>query len=176
NNAVIRGPYNVYFYPIDVAGVLGTSFEIALARAHRETGVRFINASWTRDRSLPVMPVIRGGSITINTSGLGRADWLEKKRAAASGSVRMIKAGLFEQGENKNGAYGEDGKWGDEGAQGTTGDPNPGTTGANGTCGSSSTVNGHIGGRRCWRNRSARRIRCDYSSNECEKRRRRSTD
>jgi hypothetical protein len=60
NNAVIRGPYNVYFYPIDVAGVLGTSFEIALARAHRETGVRFINASWTRDRSLPVMPVIRG--------------------------------------------------------------------------------------------------------------------
>ena len=143
NNAIIRGPYKIYVYPIDVAGVLGTSFEVALARMHRETGVQFINASWTRDRSLPVMPVIRGGSITINTSGLGRADWLKNQRAMASGSGKMIKAGFF-QGEEMNGAYGGDGQWGEEGAQGATGDP--GTTGANGTCGSSATVNGQIGG------------------------------
>lgn len=146
NNAVIRGPYNIYVFPIDVAGVLGTSFDAALARARGETGIRFINASWIRNRSLPLMPVIRGGTITINTNGLGRADWLESQRAMAGTNGRMIKVGFFPQGENKNGAYGGDGDWGLEGAPGPSPTPNPGATGANGTCGSSSTVNGGIGG------------------------------
>jgi len=36
NNAVIRGPFNIYVYPVDEAGLLGTSFDVALAaRAQR---------------------------------------------------------------------------------------------------------------------------------------------
>jgi len=151
HEAVIRGPFSIYVYPVDESGLLGTSYEAALARARPKTGVRFTTASWAANRAtrgLPVMPIIRGGTITINTSGLGRAEWLESQRAMASGSgsVRMIKAGFFRQGENKNGAYGGDGAWGVEGAQGLTGSPSPGTTGAGGTCGSTSSVNGGTGG------------------------------
>src|SRR6266496_2769384 len=141
--AVIRGPFNIYVYPVDEAGLLGTSYEAALARARAKTGVRFITAGWTGNRGLPVMPIIPGGTIKINTSGLGRADWLESQQAMAGSRGSMIKAGFFQQGDNKNGRYGGDGDWGVEGAQGATGAT--GGTGANGTCGSSSTVNGKIG-------------------------------
>ena len=144
NEAVIRGPFSISVYPIDEAGLLGSSFEVALARALPKTGVRFITAGWAGNRGLPVMPIIPGGTITINTSGLGRADWLESKRAMAGGNGRMIKAGFFQQGDNKNGVFRGDGGFGAEGVQGVGGTQgNP--PGANGTCGSSSTVNGRIG-------------------------------
>lgn len=143
--AVIRGPYNISVYPIDEAGLLGTSYDTALARAREKTGVRFINAGWTGDRGLPVMPVIPDGTIKINVSGWGRADWLESQKAMAAGRGRMVKAGYLQDPErNKNGAYGGDGDWGLEGAQGPTGAT--GATGANGTCGSSTSVTGKIGG------------------------------
>lgn len=105
DEAVIRGPFSISVYPIDDAGLLGSSFEVALARALPKTGVRFMAASWSGNRAnrgLPVMPIIRGGTIHINTSGLGLADWLESQRAMAGGSGRMIKAGFFQQGENRN--------------------------------------------------------------------------
>lgn len=146
-DAVIRGPFNVYVYPTDQAGVLGTSFDVALARERRKIGVRFMNASWTNNaanRSLPVLPVMRGGSITINTNGLGREDWLRSRQALVEGRGGLIKAGFFQDDRNKNGAYGGDGNQGTEGDQGTTG--STGTFGSPGTCGSTSSVNGGTGG------------------------------
>ncbi len=143
HEAVIRGPFNIYVYPIDECGLLGTSFEVALARARPKTDVRFITASWVGNRALPVMPIIGDGTIRINTSGLGRADWLESQQAMAGGGGRMIKAGFFQQGQNHNGAYTGDGGYGVEGNQGVAG--TQGNTGADGTCGSSSSVNGKIG-------------------------------
>jgi hypothetical protein len=150
HDAVIRGPFNVYVYPIDEAGLLGTSFEVAL----RKSGAQFMNASWSASRPLPLMPVIRGGTITVDTHGLGRADWLRSQPesqpasqpAIASARVRMIKmikAGFIQQGENKNGAFTGDGGTGPEGAQGSTGNSIAG--GTNGTCGSNSSVNGGNG-------------------------------
>lgn len=147
HDAVIRGPFNIYVYPMDQAGVLGTSFEVALERERRKSGVRFINASWTAgadNRSLPVLHVIRGGSITINTNGLGRADWVRSQQALAGRKAGMIKIGFLEQGESNNGAYGGDGAHGvnrDQAATGTTG-----TGGSPGTCGGISSVNGGSGG------------------------------
>jgi hypothetical protein len=146
NDAVIRGPFNIYVYPIDASGVLGTSFDAALARARKEPGLRFVKASWTSNRTVPVMSVVRGGTITIDTSGLRGADRRDNKRAIGSPQAKMIKAGFFQQGENKNGAYGGDRDWGTEGAKGTTGVPDPGTTGVSGTCGSTASVNGGSGG------------------------------
>jgi hypothetical protein len=46
NDAVIRGPFNIYVYPVAESGLLGTSYQEALARARPKTGVRFITASW----------------------------------------------------------------------------------------------------------------------------------
>jgi len=36
HEAVIRGPFNIYVYPIDESGLLGSSFEVALARAPKD--------------------------------------------------------------------------------------------------------------------------------------------
>lgn len=105
-DAVIRGPFNIYVYPTDQAGVLGTSFDVALARERRKTGVQFMNAGWTADpanRPLPILSVIRGGSITINTDGLGRADWLRSRQALANGrsdqAERAVRLGWAEHVE-----------------------------------------------------------------------------
>lgn len=138
HDAVIRGPFNIYAYPIAQSGVLGTSFEVAL----REHGAQLMKASWNSNRALPVMPVIRGGTIRIDTSGLGRADWLQNQQALSSGKVSITKV-RFQQGDNKNGSRGSDGGAGSEGAQGTTG--STGTPGSNGSCGSFSSVNGGNG-------------------------------
>lgn len=90
------------------------------------------------------MPIIRGGTITINTNGLGREDWQERQRAQPGGGAKMIKASFVPQGENKNGSYGGDGAWGSQGAQGSTG--STGSAGANGSCGSVNGANGGGGG------------------------------
>jgi hypothetical protein len=142
DDAVIRGPFNIYVYPIAEAGTLGTTFEAAL----RQHGGQFIKASWGRNRALPVMPVVRGGTITIDTSGLGREDWLRSQQiqVVESGRVRLRKAAHVQQGQNQNGTPGTPGTNGSEGAQGTTG--SAGSNGPNGTCGSSSSVNGGNGG------------------------------
>src|SRR5262249_17451446 len=142
--AVIRGPYNIFVYPIDEAGLLGTSYEGALASAREKHGVRFINAGWTGNRGVPVMPIIEGGTLKVNTSGWGPTAWVEWQRAMAGGGGRMIKAGFFQCGQNHNGAYGGDGEWGLEGDKGPDGAK--GTTGADGTCGSTTSVIGKIGG------------------------------
>jgi hypothetical protein len=105
HEAVVRGPFNIYVYPVNEAGLLGTSYDTALARARPKNGVQFITAGWTGNRGLPVMPIIPDGTIRINVSGWGRADWLESKQARARGGSRMIKAGFLQDPErNKNGA------------------------------------------------------------------------
>jgi len=148
HEAVVRGPFNIYVYPVDEAGLLGTSYEAALARAREKNGVQFMTAGWTGNRGLPVLPIIRGGTITVDTHGLGRADWLKSQQAMTSRRADITPARFAhaQQGENKNGAWGHDGEWGLEGAQGTTGTPSPAATGANGTCGNTSSVIGKIGG------------------------------
>ena len=144
NDAVIRGPFNIYVFPIDQSGVLGTSFEVALERERRESGVRFVKAGWSSNRRLPVLPVIRGGTITIDTSGLPGPSARANKGAMARDRARIIKAGFFQGPPPADGAYGGDRDSGAEGAAGTTGDT--GTTGGNGTCGNNSTVHGAAGG------------------------------
>jgi hypothetical protein len=88
---------------------------------------------------------MRDGTITINTSGLGRKEWLENQRAMARrGNGRMIKAGFFQDGVNNRGVDGSNGESGSTGSLG-----NPGTTGStgpNGVCGNVNGLNGSVGG------------------------------
>jgi hypothetical protein len=144
NDAVIRGPFNIYVFPIDQSGVLGTSFEVALARERGDSGVRFVKVGGSSNRRLPVLPVIRGGTITTDTSGLPGSSAQTNKAGMARGAARIIKAGFLQGPPPQDGAYGGDGAWGEEGGVGTTG--TTGTTGSNGTCGSTSSVNGGGGG------------------------------
>lgn len=121
-NALIKGPFDIHIFVVESSGTVADS-----------TG--------------------RGeGLITIDTSGLGREDWLKKKNAeiAKLSSSRKGKASIkFGHGvaramqtQNTSGAHGADGQDGVNGPTGSNG--SDGGDGANGTCGAGN-VNGGAG-------------------------------
>jgi hypothetical protein len=138
--AVIRGPFNVYLYPVDKVGSLGTSLEAAMRRANASLQSARLNHA----NPLPIIP---DGKITINTSGLGRAEWLQSQQARRNAVRRFVRTS-FPQDQtnpvNHDGTPGGQGANGGPGSQGATG--GNGGVGANGVCGSFSTVNGANGG------------------------------
>jgi hypothetical protein len=137
-DAIIRGPHNVYIYPIDQSGVLGATLAEAIPEAGRKVGSREAN------HRLPILPVIDGGSITVDTHGRGRKEWLQGRQLGRMGEAKLTKVGFFSQTIiNNNGNYGGDGGSAGPGATGAVG--GVGTPGTNGTCGSNSTVNGSNG-------------------------------
>ena len=80
-NAVIRGAFSISVYPIDQVGLLGSTLDQALQR----NGARFINAGFRRSiaKNIPTnLPLIKGGSVTIRTSGRGYKQWLEEHALA----------------------------------------------------------------------------------------------
>jgi hypothetical protein len=144
-DAVIRGNFSISVYPIDQMGLLGSTLDQAL----RSGGARFINAGFnsvTR-RTLPAsLPLVKGGTLTIDTSGAGYKEWLQKQAAIKGRRGMFVQAALFPQNEvNHNGEPGKPGKNADPG---TDGAPvlTIGVLGDAGTCGNTSTVNGEKGG------------------------------
>jgi hypothetical protein len=138
--------FGISIYPIEQMGMLGSTLDVALERR----GVRFINAGFggRAARTLPaILPLIKGGSLTIDTSGMGYKQWLAAQELAKRRGMRYAKAVYPQIVENKNGNWGQNGN--DVLAVGNNGAliipaTNPGL-GANGTCGSSATVNGRVG-------------------------------
>ncbi len=143
-NALIKGPFNVHIFVVESSGTVADS-----------TG--------------------RGeGLITIDTSGLGREDWLKKKNAeiaklVTSGkgkaAVKLAHRRAKPMQTNTSGSNGSDGSNGSSGSPGSFGgngsdgddgvcydvegeDGSPGGTGGNGTAGSngaSGNSGGHAG-------------------------------
>jgi hypothetical protein len=145
-DAIIKGwSFSIALYPIDQTGLLGSTLEQALQRS----GPQFINAKFssTATRNIPTnLPAIKDGSLTIDVSGFGYKQWLERRAATKGRNGRVVNAAFLPQHvESKNGAGGVPGKdilKAPDGAQITA----VGPTGATGTCGSTSTVNGKTGG------------------------------
>ncbi|HEU4715141.1 MAG TPA: hypothetical protein VFS76_26570 [Pyrinomonadaceae bacterium] len=144
-DAVIRGSFSIALYPVDQTALLGSTLEQALQR----TSVRFLNANFSSatTRALPTnLPVIKGGSLTIDTSGFGYKQWLEQQAAMKRRKGPFVNATFVPQGgEEKNGAPGQPGKNIFSAADGSPVTA-VGATGSAGICGSTSTVNGQIGG------------------------------
>lgn len=109
-DAVIRGSFSIALYPVDQTALLGSTLEQALQR----TGARFLNANFSSatTRALPAnLPVIKGGSLTIDTSGFGYKQWLEQQAAMKRRKGPFVNATFVPQGgEEKNGAPGQPGK------------------------------------------------------------------
>jgi hypothetical protein len=145
-DAIIKGwSYSIALYPIDQTGLLGSSLDQAVQRS----GPQFINAKFgsATARNIPTnLPVIKDGSLTIDVSGFGYKQWLEKRAASKGGNGRIINAAFLPQHtESENGPAGVPGKnifKAPDGAQVTA----LGSTGASGSCGSTSSVNGQNGG------------------------------
>lgn len=133
--AIIKGPYNIYIYPIDQSGVIGVPLSGAIPALGRNGRI-----SETNHR----LPVIAGGTITIDTHGLGRAEWLQDVQSRRNRGS-FTKVGWRAQGgQNNNGGWGSNGTPAGQGGSGTSG--STGTSGSNGTCGSNLSVNGGNGG------------------------------
>ncbi|MBA3242075.1 MAG: hypothetical protein H0T60_12680 [Acidobacteria bacterium] len=102
--AVIKGNYNVYFFPVVTEGVLGTTLEAVM----NEQGAMFPKAGLKSlspaKLSIPPKRFIprllqEGWSITIDTSSKGRKEWLEEqKRRTQVGFIKTsLQGGTIDQ-------------------------------------------------------------------------------
>lgn len=134
-HALIKGNYNVYFFPVEMEGVLGTTFEAAM----KESGVSFSTVRYdTTSSAKRFVPRLlqEGWSITIDTSGQGRKEWLEKQQR--TGQVNFLKTStqgtIDHSGANASGT----GNPGIIGTTGINGTPDPAPKGDDGACGQGS--------------------------------------
>lgn len=151
-NVVIRGEHSISVFPVEKDGMLGTTLQQAMATR----GGLFTNASYkTGSGSLPpLLPLIPGGSLTIDTHGEGRAEWLQKqlqRRERASvqthhGQVSFHRASfaLPQTLVDHSGGPGADGQPGLQGL--VVANVGTGSTGSAGVCGTTTSVNGGTGG------------------------------
>ncbi|HWS55479.1 MAG TPA: hypothetical protein VN228_15180, partial [Pyrinomonadaceae bacterium] len=79
-DVVIKGNYDVHIFPVEEIGLLGGTLESALKKSE----LRFVRAglagAGAANYSRPALPFIRGGSVTVDTHGAGRKEWLERQR------------------------------------------------------------------------------------------------
>lgn len=161
-DVLIKGSHNIYIFPIEDWGVLGTTLEDAMRREGMSNrDMRFVSASFAEPViSMRFVPRLlrEGGHITVNTDGEGYPEWLEKQRQKKQRQARpaglgFVKIGFWVQpqtntdGENNTGV-------GSEGSgvfPGYPGSPSAAATGAGGNCAGAGTngkvgENGNIGG------------------------------
>lgn len=153
-NVVIKGNYNVSFFPVEKVGVLGTTVELALAgqsgRAARFSRVSLKSTPGVNLPSRP-LPFIQDGNITIDVSGDGYDEWLQKHqnrnaRNKVSSSVGFKNASLSQQGQDISTDTGAQGATGAPGQPAGVAAPDPAGAGAGGFCSSDpSTRNGNNG-------------------------------
>lgn len=138
-HGVIKGNHNVYFFPIDVTGFLGTTLEVAMSKQES----RFQKVSFSGSPPQPTVPPLLadGWSLTIDTSGRGLKEWLEEHNQRIG--VKFVKTNL--QGQNTSGTdnSGFTGSTGNTGQIGGSGGPDPATAGTPGNCSSGNSSGGN---------------------------------
>lgn len=149
-NAVLKGNYAVYVFPLDIDGTLGTSLEVAISN---QGGPSFSLASYrkkSRNSSQPppawfVPQLLKTDwSITVDTSGQGAEEWQEKQKQKKLAKVRFVKAAQQEVPIDESGSSGATGDTGQMGTPTCDGAPDPAPNGDNGSC-SSGDPHGKIG-------------------------------
>jgi hypothetical protein len=139
-DVVIKGNHNIAVYPVVETGMLGTTLEEAmLKQGFSERKVKFANASLkgSSDQKQFVPEFIEDGSLTIDTSGPGYREWLEKqKQRRPAATTGFIKSSFTTQTVviNHNADAGAPGPEGVIGSVGFSGSPNPAFPGDPGDC------------------------------------------
>nr|MBA3768480.1 hypothetical protein [Acidobacteriota bacterium] len=150
-DVLIKGPHNIAVYPVEDAGLLGTTLEEAmLEQGFISQDVQLVSVnhkgSPTRKRFVPQL--IEDGSITIDTSGQGYKEWLEKqKQKKATAPAAFIKSSFGTQTVTRDmsGSPGAQGTTGAFGATGSVGSPSPAPTGSSGDCNPVNQTDGYNG-------------------------------
>lgn len=144
-DAVLKGNHAVFFFPVDIDGLLGTTLEVAMSE---QGGPRFSPASYrsrSKNSSQPppswFVPRLMktDWSITIDTSGQGAEEWEEKqkrKKRAKVGFVKSSSQEIMNDGDTKNktGQAGATGDLGEMGPPTCNGKPDPAPRGDDGNC------------------------------------------
>lgn len=144
-DALIKGNYNVYFFPVVAEGVLGTTLESAMS----QQGVRFSTISLNHASLKGFVPSLlqEGWSLTIDTSGKGYKEWLEEHQSGTK--VSFVKTSFQGGTTDHSGGTGSLGQTGDLGSPTCNGAPDPSTAGVNGVCGSPDGMPGFPGNNGC---------------------------
>jgi hypothetical protein len=130
-DALIKGHHSIYVYPIETAGVLGTTLETALGEsAARLTNVNFKQSSAMK---MPVLRPVEGGKITIDVSGFGWEEWRKKQENPDAG-FQPASMSLRQQTIDESGSAGAPGATGDPGEPGPNAEPFVASPGRPGTC------------------------------------------
>lgn len=156
-NPIIKGNYPILFYPLVTEGALGTTLETAM----REKESVFLKASYSKSSRLKnFVPRLlnKGWTLTIDTSGLGRKEWLENQKLKKEQQFSKIS---YSNSNTTNitsyspistatpgdtsGTPGATGSPVDPGPTGVPGNPSPALSGPPGYCLDESTVNGFPG-------------------------------
>lgn len=142
-NPVIKGNHAVYFFPVEMEGALGTTLEAAM----REQGVQFstvgLGSSSSALRRFVPRLVQRDWSLTIDTSGLGYQEWLERQRQGMQ--ARSLKPSPQGSTQDTSGGPGAIGPTGNTGPTGSRGEPDPSLPGSDGVCGDPNGRTGFTG-------------------------------
>jgi hypothetical protein len=144
-NAVLKGNHAVYFFPVDIDGLLGMPLELAIAQ---QGGLRFSPASYrtkSKNSSQPppswFVPQLMktDWTVTIDTSGQGAKEWQEKQKRKTTAKIVFVKSSsqeVMNDGETKDtsGAAGGTGPTGQMGLPTCDGQTDPAPNGDDGSC------------------------------------------
>ncbi|HJQ26032.1 MAG TPA: hypothetical protein VKA60_19090 [Blastocatellia bacterium] len=127
-DVLVRGHHTIYLYPVQRIGVMGTTLK-ELREASGPLSRGGAAPALDPETSLPTQPIIvRGGHVTIDTSGYGRKEWL-------AGEPKPKTKGGFTIQDcpcDTSGSPGGDAANGSSGSGGSNGAT--GSAGANATC------------------------------------------
>lgn len=143
-DVVIKGNYNIYFFPIDKEGLLGTTLEAAMKEQQVQhfTNAGFKSGVPSLRRFEPRL--IQDGNITIDTRGQGRKEWLELQKQLTT-PAGFRKVSMQNPPINRNGSAGSTGSTGNPGLPAQLAFPDPAPKGRDGNC-DESRANGDDGG------------------------------
>jgi len=120
-NPVIKGNHAILFFPLVIDGALGTTLEVAMKEQKTTfSKVNFSNSSHLKNFVPRLLE--DNWSLTIDTSGQGRKEWLEKQKQAKEAQFSKIS---FVQDNNTSGTGGQIGTPGPMGLPGPNGAPDP---------------------------------------------------
>ncbi|HEV3467988.1 MAG TPA: hypothetical protein VG148_01595 [Pyrinomonadaceae bacterium] len=135
-DAVIKGNHNIYIYPIEAWGLLGTTAEAARKEAGRSA--RVVRAGLRGSPPKRFVPrLIADGTLTIDTSSTRYDDWYRRElRRVEPSRVGFRKASFGGQSQDQSGQdmSGFVGPEGAVGELGPKGDPDPSLKGDDGNC------------------------------------------
>ena len=150
-NAVIKGNYNVYFFPAEADGVLGTTLEAAMTeQGFGPSDVNFVNAGYNTSasaRRFEPRLLQEDWSLTINTSGWDYNEWLEEQKQLKKLEPASFRRAAWQPQTiiDRSGASKGEAQQGAMGGPVANGQPDPSLPGDNGVCGDTTSVNGLLG-------------------------------